>query len=109
MRADRQSPDAAWVARERWDRLSRPQQIGVPPIAPDFVIEIQSASDRCSDLLSNMEEYMRSGVRLAWLLDPEETQTARIHRPGRSSEETALSQPLSGEDVLRGFVFRWER
>ena len=102
------SPDAAWVARERWSALTGPQQIGFPPIAPDFVIEIQSPSDRRSDLLAKMEEYMRSGVRLAWLLDPEETHTAKIYRPGRPPEDAPLMRPLSGEDVLPGFAFRWE-
>jgi Uma2 family endonuclease len=51
------SPDAAWVGRERWNALARPQQIGFPPIAPDFVIEIQSPGDRRSDLLTKMDEY----------------------------------------------------
>src|SRR5262245_25541713 len=32
------SPDAAWVARPRWNALARLQQIGFPPIAPDFAI-----------------------------------------------------------------------
>jgi Uma2 family endonuclease len=102
------SPDAAWVSRERWNALTRPQQIGFPPIAPDFLIEILSPSDRRSDLLAKMDEYMRSGVRLAWLLDPEETRTARVYRAGRPPEEGPLSRPLSGEDVLPGFAFRWE-
>jgi Uma2 family endonuclease len=51
----------------------------------------------------------RSGVRLGWLLDPEETQTARIHRPDAPAEERPLARGLSGDDVLPGFVFHWER
>jgi Uma2 family endonuclease len=102
------SPDSAWVGRERWNVLTRAQQIGFPPIAPDFAIEIQSPRDRRADLLAKMDEYIRSGVRLAWLLDPEETHTARIYRSSRPPEEVPLSRPLSGEDVLPSFVFRWE-
>jgi len=102
------SPDAAWVARPRAEALSAEQRRGFPPIAPDFVIEIQSPSDRRSDLLAKMEEYTRCGVRLAWLLDPEQTQTARIYRSAGPAEELPLTQTLSGEDVLPGFVYRWE-
>lgn len=102
------SPDAAWVARERWQALTRAEQAGFPPIAPDFVIELQSPSDRRADLLTKMDEYMRSGVRLAWLLDPDETRTARVYRSRRDAEEVSLDVPLSGEDVLPGFVFQWE-
>ena len=39
------SPDAAWVARDRWRALTRAQRKKFPPIAPDFVVEIRSESD----------------------------------------------------------------
>jgi Uma2 family endonuclease len=36
------SPDAAWLSIERWTALSAEQQAGVPPLCPEFVIEIRS-------------------------------------------------------------------
>src|SRR5947207_2067846 len=50
------SPDAAWVARERVEALDTEQRRGFPPIAPDFMIEVQSPSDRREDLFAKMEE-----------------------------------------------------
>ena len=42
--ADR-SPDAAWVKLERWEALTPDQRRKFPPLAPDFVVELRSASD----------------------------------------------------------------
>ncbi len=38
----KRSPDASWVARERWDALTQQQQDGYPPLCPDFVVELRS-------------------------------------------------------------------
>ncbi len=44
----RRSPDASWISLDRWNRLTKKEQDGFPPIAPDFVIELVSPSDlRC--------------------------------------------------------------
>ena len=46
----RRSPDASWIRLERWKQLTSKQQDGFPPIAPDFVIELVSPSERCTKL-----------------------------------------------------------
>jgi len=56
--ADR-SPDAAWIRRERWEALTPEQKLKFPPIAPDFVIELMSATDDLEMLRSKMQEYHR--------------------------------------------------
>ncbi|MCO6459479.1 MAG: Uma2 family endonuclease [Pirellulaceae bacterium] len=98
----KRSPDCAWVARKRWDELSAVQRAQFPPLAPDFVLEIRSSSDPLADLLAKMAEYIETGVRLGWLLDPDAKQ-AWVYRPG--AEPLALDGPaeLDGGDVLPGF------
>lgn len=44
------SPDAAWISQARWETLSKQQRDRYPPLCPDFVIEILSASDSRSGL-----------------------------------------------------------
>jgi Uma2 family endonuclease len=52
-----------------------------------------------------MQEYMESGARLGWFIDPI-ARTVRIYRAGVAEPEL-LQDPetLDGEDVLSGFIF----
>jgi Uma2 family endonuclease len=102
------SPDAAWVDLERWQALTPRQRQGFPPLAPDFVIELRSPTDRLEDLQEKMQEYIENGVRLGWLLDPI-TQQVEIYRPGQPVEVLQSPQTLSGESLLPGFALQLER
>jgi Uma2 family endonuclease len=97
------SPDAAWVELSRWSALTPEQRIKFPPLAPDFVIELRSATDRLLPLQAKMEEYRANGVRLGWLIDPQQQQV-EIYRLGQEVEVLASPTSLSGEDILSGFV-----
>ena len=99
--ADR-SPDAAWIRRERWEALTPEQRRKFPPIAPDFVIELRSATDDLKTLRQKMQEYIDAGVQLGWLINPQQQQV-EIYRPGQNVEVQNLPTELSGEDVLPGF------
>ena len=97
------SPDAAWVKLERWNRLTREQQKKFPPLCPDFVIELRSESDQLKPLQAKMLEYLDSGLRLGWLIDPK-NQMVEIYRAGKEVEVLAFPVTLSGEEVLPGFT-----
>jgi Uma2 family endonuclease len=96
------SPDAAWVELSRWQALTPEQRQKFPPIAPDFVMELRSPTDRLATLQEKMQEYMDSGVRLGWLINPQ-AQQVEIYRLGQSPEIRTLPTELSGEEVLPGF------
>jgi len=100
--ADR-SPDAAWVRLEQWEALTPEQRQKFPPLAPDFAIELRSATDELKPLQAKMQEYHDNGVRLGWLLDPQR-QIVEIYRLGTDVEVLRSPTTLSGEDVLPGFV-----
>ncbi len=98
------SPDAAWIAKERWEALSDSEQEKFPPLCPDFVVELKSESDPLKTAQEKMGEWLENGCRLGWLLDPQ-GQKAYVYRPGRPvAEWEGFSQQLSGEDVLPGFA-----
>ncbi|MCM0590542.1 MAG: Uma2 family endonuclease [Gloeotrichia echinulata DEX184] len=99
--ADR-SPDASWVSRERLVALN-PDPTKFLPMAPDFAVELRSATDNLPKLQQKMQEYINNGVRLAWLIDPH-NQRVEIYRPGQEVEILQSPTSLSGEDVLPGFV-----
>ncbi|NJL85380.1 MAG: Uma2 family endonuclease [Leptolyngbyaceae cyanobacterium SM1_1_3] len=97
------SPDAAWVERSRWQALTPEDRQKFPPLAPDFVIELRSATDSLSALQAKMQEYVSNGVRLGWLLNPQDQQT-EIYRPNQPAEVLLASMQLSGDPILPGFV-----
>ena len=99
----RRSPDAAWVRCERWEALSETDREEFPPLAPDFVIELRSRSDPLDDLRAKMREYIASGVRLAWLIDPA-SRFVEVYRP--SEVPVAMNNPstLPADPELPGFV-----
>ena len=103
------SPDVAWVKLDRWESLSSLEREGFPPICPDFIIELRSRTDpstssgqrRLKPLQEKMQEYQNSGLRLGWLINPQDRQV-EIYRLGQTVE-VVDSATLSGEDVLPGF------
>lgn len=96
------SPDAAWVKLDRLKVLN-PDPNNFLPLAPDFVIELRSASDRLKPLQDKMKEYQENGVRLGWLLNAKD-KAVEIYRKGKDVEVLQSPMSLSGEDVLSGFV-----
>jgi Uma2 family endonuclease len=97
------SPDAAWVSLERWSALTAEQQEKFPPICPDFVIELRSRTDPLRPLQEKMQEYLNSGLRLGWLINPQD-EKVEIYRLNCEVEIRQFPVSLSGEDVLPGFV-----
>jgi len=97
------SPDAAWVKLERWEALTVEEKERFLPLAPDFVLELRSLSDNLKKVQAKMEEYRNNGVRLGWLIDPQ-NQRVEIYRQGQDVEALTSPTSLSGEDVLPGFV-----
>ena len=97
------SPDAAWVKNDLWESLTAEEREKFPPICPDFVLELRSRTDSLASLQAKMNEYLESGLRLGWLINPQDQQV-EIYRPDRTVEIIPLPTTLSGEDVLPEFV-----
>ncbi|NEP54838.1 MAG: Uma2 family endonuclease [Moorea sp. SIO3C2] len=102
------SPDCAWIKRERWEALTPEQRRKFPPIVPDFVIELRSATDDLEMLLSKMGEYKDVGVQLGWLINPQH-QKVEIYCQGQDVAVRNLPTELSAENLLPGFRLRLSR
>jgi Uma2 family endonuclease len=97
-------PDAAWILKDRYYALSEKERIKTfARIAPDFVIEFRSDSDRLPILKKKMQEYVENGVRLGWLIDPTEKRVY-IYRENGSIEVLDKPKSIPGEVPLRGFT-----
>ncbi len=105
--ADR-SPDAAWIPKEKWENLTPEQRQKFLPFCPDFLIELRSPSDNLNALQKKMEEYIKNGTKLAWLINPQDRQV-EVYRKGQAVERLDDPQILSGESILPNFVLKLEK
>lgn len=99
----KRSPDASWVELSRWEKVSPAERKKFARLVPDFVVELRSETDRLAPLQAKMAEYQNNGVRLGWLINPQDRQV-EVYRLGRDVEKIAAPMTLSGEDVLPGFM-----
>lgn len=53
-------------------------------------------------LLDKMQQWMKNGCRMDWLIDPLE-QKAYIYQPDHIQEINGFTTILSGNDILPGF------
>jgi len=97
------APDAAWVRLERWNALTQNEREEFPPLAPDFIAELGSKSERLPHLRSKMQEYVDNGVRLAWLIDPA-TKQVEVYRPGQTPVVLDNPATVSADPELPGLV-----
>ena len=72
-------------------------------LCPDFVIELQSFTDRPRVLRDKMQEWLANGAQLGWLIDPERRAVA-IYRPGGEVETRTDIASIAGEGPVAGFV-----
>lgn len=96
------SPDASWIAKERWESLSHEERSRFAPITPDLVIEVRSESDSLKELQEKMEEYRKNGARLGWLIDRSSKKAYIYRADGTTVIKDEEKLRLSGEEVMPG-------
>jgi len=81
--------------KRRFDQLSRRYSTAVPKL----VVEVFSPSDNWGKTVRRIGQYLKRGVTLVWVVDPESL-TVSIHRAGRDPHAVDDTEELTGEDVL---------
>ena len=94
------APDLAFVDRSRASRIPR---VGYARLTPDLVAEILEHDDRPADVLRRIGDWLDTGARIVWVIDPERFE-ARVYRADGSESRLARHEALDGEDVLPGFT-----
>jgi len=97
-------PDVSFVSRERMAAfLAEFDENNPLRLAPDLAIEIISPHDRYTDVHKKVLDYLRYGVRLLILIDPD-LRTVRVITPDDPDGRTLHDgDTLSGDPVLPGW------
>jgi Uma2 family endonuclease len=96
-------PDAAWVSNEALGRLTHKQRKEFPRLAPEFIVEVMSPSDRLKSAKAKMEQWIANGVQLAWLIDGD-AKMVYVYREGHAPKTRKGILQLAGEGPVDGFV-----
>jgi Uma2 family endonuclease len=99
----RRSPDASWTLKSRIAQLDPASREKYWHLCPDFVIELQSSTDRPRVVRDKMKEWLANGAQLGWLIDPAR-RSVTIYRPDRDVETRADIDLIAGEGPVAGFV-----
>lgn len=94
------APDVAFVRLDRLQALSDLR--GFLPLAPDLVAEVISPSDRYSEVEEKSWSWIRHGVRVVMIVDPD-NRTVRICRSPRDMVLLDETAELSADDVVPGW------
>jgi Uma2 family endonuclease len=70
---------------------------------PDLVVEVLSPSDRLGMVMRKVQQYLRAGIAMVWVVDGE-SRNVTVYRAGREPRVLEENEVLDGEDVLPGFT-----
>ncbi len=99
-------PDFAFVAKSRIPQEGIPK--GFWKIVPDLACEVVSPSDTLFDVEEKVQQYLQSGVRLVWLINPKQ-RTVTVYRPGPIVRVLTIRDSIEGEEVIPGFSYRVQK
>lgn len=66
---------------------------------PKLLVEVLSPSDQMTKVNVRISQFLKRGVPLAWLVDPE-VRSVTVYRPGKEHTVADETEELTGEDAL---------
>ena len=101
---EKRMPDAAWISKEKVNKLSRWQKKKIAKIVPEFIIEVRSPTDNVKKLKEKVKDiWIKNGVQLAWLIDPIDKVHWVFRIDGSQERIEGMDKILEGEKVLPNF------
>ena len=94
-------PDVSFWSRQRLTEVPT----GYIEVAPDLVVEVISPGDRYARIQKKVTDYLEKGVRLIWVVDPEDRSVTIFHGAGKPIIVNE-NDTVTGMDVLPGFTCR---
>jgi Uma2 family endonuclease len=92
------APDVSFVGSAR---LPAKIPRGFFPGPPDLAVEVLSPSDRASEVLAKVYDWLASGCQAVWVVDPEKHSTT-VYRGPQSFQVFSRTDILSDDAILPG-------
>jgi len=99
-------PDVCFYSHARIPKGSEP--IGYPPAPPELVFEVLSPTDRWPDMLAKAAEYLKAGVEMVCVVDPE-SETLVVHDAAQPRRTLTADEELAFPAWLGGFRLQVRR
>jgi Uma2 family endonuclease len=93
-------PDLAFISNAR---ISASPGLSLMSVVPDLCVEILSPSNRAGRMQQKVLEYLATGARMVWVIDPMH-RTAAVYRSRSDIRLLTQEDILEGDDVLPGFT-----
>ncbi|MFN0088496.1 MAG: Uma2 family endonuclease [Blastocatellia bacterium] len=97
------APDVSFVSQRRIEEVGVTKKFF--PAAPDLAVEVLSPNDTVFDVDEKVEEWLASGVRLVWVVNPKR-RTVAVYHSLMDVKILSENDDLEGEDVVPGFRHR---
>ncbi len=92
--------DAAFIALASLPIRRTPE--GYLETIPDVAAEVRSKNDTDAELELKVEDYLRAGVKIVWVIDPF-SRTVTVHRRDRPPRTLTEDEILTADEVIPGF------
>ena len=93
------APDVSFIATEQL--RATPLSAGFYPGYPDIAAEVVSPGDTAAQLTAKVQDYLRAGTRLVWVVNPG-TRSVAVHTPDGPGRMLGPDDVLTGGTVLPG-------
>lgn len=95
-------PDGAFVTYNRWAKGRLVPTENAWDVVPDLAIEVTSPTDLADEIMQKIMEYFQAGVRLVWLVYPQQ-QLVYVYESPTQVRGLTRNDELDGGPVLPGF------
>ena len=95
------APDASYVAKDRLPPEGLP--VGFLGLAPDLAVEVVSPSDSPAEVEGKVEDWLRAGTRLVWVIHSE-TRSVTVYPALEDVWDLSEDDTLEGGQVVPGFA-----
>jgi len=95
------SPDLCFVAWTLRPDKTVPRE-PISRLIPELVVEVLSPSNTAKEMQRKRKEYFQAGVRVVWMIDPENYK-AEVYTDPDTTIEVPETGTLDGGEILPGF------
>lgn len=97
--------DIGFIGKEKLAKFRVP--ISFFPTAPDLAVEVVSPSNSSEEISTKVEDYLKSGSRLVWIVYPK--RKVVVYRQSNTVSFLHETDELDGEDVIPNFRLSLEK